>query len=163
LAIVKLGSAGSYIGRSAERTSYTAVHKPASKWYYRGLRGISRLPPFRQRRFYLADVALAAERDRRRVLKVMRNYRKRDQRVFVGLLVPSQPHIETPEEVRDRVIEAPEDLPIEEFGIFGESGFSPIRDDIFHEPGHCLCHLRHVWAQGRRRSLSAVSNDDEEG
>src|SRR5712691_9331590 len=46
-------------------------------------------------------VALAGERDRRRVLKIIRNFRKPNQRVFVGVTAPVDPHIETPEEVRD--------------------------------------------------------------
>jgi 5-methyltetrahydropteroyltriglutamate--homocysteine methyltransferase len=45
-------------------------------------------------------VALAGERDRR--LKIIRKYRKPDQRVFVGVTAAVDPHIETPKEVRDR-------------------------------------------------------------
>jgi len=62
----------------------------------------------------------------------------------VGFIAPTHPYIETPEELRDRVIEAPEYLPIKELGTFDECGFSPLGDDNFREPGRCLCHLRHV-------------------
>src|SRR6266446_6233075 len=46
-------------------------------------------------------VALAGEPDRRHALKVIRKYLKPDQRIFVGVTAPIDPHIETPEEVRD--------------------------------------------------------------
>src|SRR6266403_66322 len=48
-------------------------------------------------------VAVAGEPDRRHVLKIIRKHRKPDQRIFVGVIAPSDPRIETPEDVRDRV------------------------------------------------------------
>ena len=48
-------------------------------------------------------VALAGEKDRGRVLRIIRQYLKPDQRVFVGVIAPIDPRIETPEEVRDLV------------------------------------------------------------
>src|SRR5438309_7380492 len=74
-------------------------------------------------------IALAGERDRRHALKVIRKYRKPDQRVFVGVTAPVDPHIETPEEVRDRVLEASEYIPIEQLGTTDDCGFSPFSDD----------------------------------
>jgi 5-methyltetrahydropteroyltriglutamate--homocysteine methyltransferase len=74
-------------------------------------------------------IALAGERDRRHALKVIRKYRKRDQRVFVGVTAPVDPHIETPEEVRDRILEASEYIPIEQLGTTDDCGFSPFSDD----------------------------------
>ncbi len=50
-------------------------------------------------------IALAGERDRRHALKIIRKYRKPNQRVFVGVTAPVDSHIETPEEVRDRSFE----------------------------------------------------------
>jgi methionine synthase II (cobalamin-independent) len=74
-------------------------------------------------------IALAGERNRRRALNTIRKYRKPDQRVFVGVTVPVDPHIETPEEVRDRVVEASEYIPIEQLGTTDDCGFSPFSDD----------------------------------
>ena len=51
-------------------------------------------------------IALAGEADRVRVLKIIRRHMKADQRVFVGVVAPIDPRVETPEEVRDRVLEA---------------------------------------------------------
>ena len=74
-------------------------------------------------------IALAGERDRRHALRIIRKYRKPDQRVFVGVTAPVDPHIETPEEVRDRVFEASEYISIEHLGTTDDCGFSPFSDD----------------------------------
>src|SRR6266705_2891874 len=74
-------------------------------------------------------IALAGEQDRRYALKIIRKYRKPDQRVFVGVTAPADPRIETPEEVRDRVLEACEYIPVEQLGTTDDCGFSPFSDD----------------------------------
>jgi 5-methyltetrahydropteroyltriglutamate--homocysteine methyltransferase len=74
-------------------------------------------------------IALAGEPDRRRVLKIIRRCLQPGQRVFVGVTAPIDPHIETPEEVRDRVLEASEYLPADQLGTTDDCGFSPFSDD----------------------------------
>jgi len=74
-------------------------------------------------------IAMAGERDRRHALKIIGKYRKLHQRVFVGVTAPVDPHIETPEEVRDRVLEACEYIPVEQLGTTDDCGFSPFSDD----------------------------------
>jgi 5-methyltetrahydropteroyltriglutamate--homocysteine methyltransferase len=74
-------------------------------------------------------IALATERNSRQVLRIIRKYLKPDQRVFVGVIAPSNPHIETPEEVRDRVLEASEYIPFEQLGTTDDCGFSPFSDN----------------------------------
>lgn len=74
-------------------------------------------------------VALAGEADRPRVLKLIADNLKADQRVFVGVVAPIDPHIETPEEVRDRVLEAARYIPPEQLGTCDDCGFSPFCDD----------------------------------
>jgi len=74
-------------------------------------------------------IALAGERDHQRVLRIIRRYRKPDQLVFVGVIAPIDPRIETPEEVRDRVLEASQYVPIERLGTTDDCGFSPFSDD----------------------------------
>jgi 5-methyltetrahydropteroyltriglutamate--homocysteine methyltransferase len=74
-------------------------------------------------------IALAGEKDRTHVLKIIRKYLKPDQRVFVGVVAPIDPHIETPEEVRDRVLEAAEYIPVSQLGTTDDCGFSPFSDD----------------------------------
>jgi len=74
-------------------------------------------------------VALAGERDPVGVLKIIRDCLKPDQRVFVGVVAPIDPRVETPEEVRDRVIEAARYIPVEQLGTTDDCGFSPFCDD----------------------------------
>jgi 5-methyltetrahydropteroyltriglutamate--homocysteine methyltransferase len=74
-------------------------------------------------------IALAGERDRRHVLEIIREYLKPEHTVFVGVVAPIDPHIETPEEVRDRVLEAAEYIPVEQLGTTDDCGFSPFSDD----------------------------------
>jgi methionine synthase II (cobalamin-independent) len=77
-------------------------------------------------RFY---IQLASEPDHRRVLKTARGLLKRGQILFVGVIDPINPKIETPEQVRDRVLEAAELVPIEALGTTDDCGFSPFADD----------------------------------
>ena len=74
-------------------------------------------------------IALAGENDRVRVLKVIKRYRKPAQRVFIGVVAPIDPRIETPEEIRDRTLEAAEYIPIDQLGTTDDCGFSPFCDD----------------------------------
>jgi 5-methyltetrahydropteroyltriglutamate--homocysteine methyltransferase len=88
------------------------------------------LPSLFQLRVGNFYIALAGERDRVQVLKIIRQYMKPDHRVFVGVVAPIDPHIETPEEVRDRVLEAAEYIPIAQLGTTDDCGFSPFSDDL---------------------------------
>lgn len=74
-------------------------------------------------------IALAGENDRVHVLKIIRKFLKPDQRVFVGVVAPIDPRVETPEVVRDRVLEAAEYLPVGQLGTTDDCGFSPFSDD----------------------------------
>ena len=74
-------------------------------------------------------IALAGEPDRIHVLKNIRRYMKPDHQVFVGVVAPIDPRVDTAEEVRDRVIEAAEYVPIDQLGTTDDCGFSPFCDD----------------------------------
>ena len=74
-------------------------------------------------------IALAGEKDRVRVLKIIREHIKPDQRVFVGVVAPIDPRVETPEEICDRVLEAAQYIPIGQLGTTDDCGFSPFCDD----------------------------------
>jgi 5-methyltetrahydropteroyltriglutamate--homocysteine methyltransferase len=77
-------------------------------------------------RFY---VQLASEKDRPRVLKMIRSLLKPRQVVFVGVTDPINPRVETPEAVRERVLEAGKFIPLESLGTTDDCGFSPFADD----------------------------------
>jgi 5-methyltetrahydropteroyltriglutamate--homocysteine methyltransferase len=74
-------------------------------------------------------VALAGEKDRVRVLKIIKRYMKPDQRIFVGVIAPIDPRMETAEEVRDRLLEAAQYIPPPQLGSTDDCGFSPFCDD----------------------------------
>jgi 5-methyltetrahydropteroyltriglutamate--homocysteine methyltransferase len=74
-------------------------------------------------------VELAGESDRGRVLDVIAEHLRPDQRIFVGVIDPIDPRVESPEEVRDRVLEAAETLPVDRLGSCDDCGFSPFADD----------------------------------
>ena len=74
-------------------------------------------------------IQLASEADRRRVLGIIREHARPGQMIFVGVIDPINPTIETPEEVRDRVLEAAEYLDLDRLGTCDDCGFSPFGDD----------------------------------
>jgi 5-methyltetrahydropteroyltriglutamate--homocysteine methyltransferase len=51
------------------------------------------------------------------------------QILFVGVTDPINPGVETPEDVRNRILEAAELIPLEALGITDDCGFSPFADD----------------------------------
>jgi 5-methyltetrahydropteroyltriglutamate--homocysteine methyltransferase len=74
-------------------------------------------------------VELAGEADRVHVLKTIAEHVRPEQRVFVGVIDPIDPHVESPEEVRDRVLEAAELLPVSSLGTTDDCGYAPFADD----------------------------------
>jgi 5-methyltetrahydropteroyltriglutamate--homocysteine methyltransferase len=74
-------------------------------------------------------VALAGEPDREHVLRIIREHMKPGQRIFVGVVAPISPVIETPEEVCTRVLEAARYIPADQLGTTDDCGFSPFCDD----------------------------------
>jgi 5-methyltetrahydropteroyltriglutamate--homocysteine methyltransferase len=77
-------------------------------------------------RFYLQ---LASEKDRGRVLQAVRELLQDRQTLFVGVTDPINARVETPEEVKDRVLEAARYIPVERLGTTDDCGFSPFADD----------------------------------
>lgn len=77
-------------------------------------------------RFY---IQLASEADRPRVLRVIAEHARPDQTIFVGVTDPIDARVETPEEIRDRVLEAAEHLSLDRLGTTDDCGFSPFGDD----------------------------------
>jgi len=77
-------------------------------------------------RFY---IQLASERDRPRVLGIIKRYAQPDQMMFVGVIDPINPGIETAYIVRDRVLEAAAFIRPEQLGTTDDCGFSPFGDD----------------------------------
>jgi 5-methyltetrahydropteroyltriglutamate--homocysteine methyltransferase len=74
-------------------------------------------------------VALAGEKDQKAVLEIIRKHLEPGKRIFVGVVAPINPRIESAEEVRDRVLEAAEYIPVAQLGTTDDCGFSPFSDD----------------------------------
>lgn len=74
-------------------------------------------------------IALAGEKDGTRIHKIIRDHMKPEQRVFIGVVAPIDPRIEGPEEIRDRILQAANYIPIEQLGTTDDCGFSPFSDD----------------------------------
>jgi 5-methyltetrahydropteroyltriglutamate--homocysteine methyltransferase len=74
-------------------------------------------------------IQLASEPDPDRVLAVVRDNAPASARLFVGVIDPIDPRVETAEEVRDRVLKAAEYIPLERLGTCDDCGFSPFGDD----------------------------------
>ncbi len=74
-------------------------------------------------------VALRGEVDRTKVLSMLRQHVRPGRQIFVGVVSPIDPRIDTPEEVRDLVLEAAEYIPIENLGTTDDCGFAPFSDD----------------------------------
>lgn len=80
----------------------------------------------RARRFYLQ---MASEPDRPHVLRIVRSLLRPEQTVFIGVIDPLSPAVESAEQVRDRILEAAAILPVKQLGTTDDCGFSPFADD----------------------------------
>jgi methionine synthase II (cobalamin-independent) len=76
--------------------------------------------------FYLE---LAGEADPEAVLQAVAANLRPDQRVFVGVTDPIDPEVETPEQVRDRILLAAQHIPVAQLGTTDDCGFAPFADD----------------------------------
>lgn len=78
-------------------------------------------------RFYLQ---MASEPDKKRVLGIVRQLLRPNHTVFVGVIDPINPTVESAAEVRDRVLEAASILPVAQLGTTDDCGFAPFADDV---------------------------------
>lgn len=74
-------------------------------------------------------VQLASEADRPGVLEILAGYATGDRRIFVGVIDPLDPRVETADEVRERVLEAARFIDPGHLGTTDDCGFSPFGDD----------------------------------
>jgi 5-methyltetrahydropteroyltriglutamate--homocysteine methyltransferase len=76
--------------------------------------------------FYLE---YAGEKNKRQVLNTIKHTMKPGQIIFLGVTDVLKPRIETPEEIRDVILEAAEIIPPDQLGTTDDCGFSPFADD----------------------------------
>jgi 5-methyltetrahydropteroyltriglutamate--homocysteine methyltransferase len=77
--------------------------------------------------FYLE---YAGEKDKRSVLASIKENLRPSQRVFIGVTNVLDPRVETPEEIRDTILEAAEIISPQQLGTTDDCGFSPFADDL---------------------------------
>jgi len=77
--------------------------------------------------FYLE---YAGEKDKGAVLSSIKENLRASQRVFIGVTNVLDPRIETPEEIRDTILQAAEVIPHAQLGTTDDCGFSPFADDL---------------------------------
>lgn len=77
-------------------------------------------------RFYMQ---FASEDEPERVLDIIREHSRDDQTIFLGVTDVNDSRIESPEDVRDTIVQAAEYIPIERLGTTDDCGFSPFGDD----------------------------------
>lgn len=75
-------------------------------------------------------IAMAGQPDPARVLRIARDYARPEQRVFVGVVDPLDPGVESAQQVRDRVLLAAEYLGPHRLGTTDDAGFAPFFDDV---------------------------------
>jgi 5-methyltetrahydropteroyltriglutamate--homocysteine methyltransferase len=74
-------------------------------------------------------IELASEPDHERVLRILGDQATGDRRIFVGVTDPLDPRVETPDEVRDNILEAARFIDPAHLGTTDDCGFSPFGDD----------------------------------
>jgi 5-methyltetrahydropteroyltriglutamate--homocysteine methyltransferase len=77
--------------------------------------------------FYLE---FAGEKDKHSVLTVIKENLRPSQRLFLGVIDVNNPRVETPEEIRDTILEAAEIISPQQLGTTDDCGFSPFADDV---------------------------------
>ena len=74
-------------------------------------------------------IALAGEQDRERVLKIIKDNLKPNHKIFVGVIAPINPRVETAEEVCQQILLSANYIPFDQLGSTDDCGFSPFSDD----------------------------------
>lgn len=77
--------------------------------------------------FYLE---YAGEQDKPTVLASIKENLRPSQTVFLGVTNVLDPRVETPEEIRETILEAASVIPIRQLGTTDDCGFSPFADDV---------------------------------
>ncbi len=77
--------------------------------------------------FYLE---YAGEKDKQTVLASIKENIRPEQSVFIGVTNVLDPRVETPEEIRDTILEAAGIIPVGQISTTDDCGFSPFADDL---------------------------------
>jgi 5-methyltetrahydropteroyltriglutamate--homocysteine methyltransferase len=87
------------------------------------------LPELLQMDYGSFYIQMASEKDQVRILRIIEQSMRKGQRIFIGVIDPIHSKIESPDEVRDRILQAAEILPVDQLGTTDDCGFAPFGDD----------------------------------
>lgn len=84
-------------------------------------------------------IQCASEEDKEKVYRLCGEHSRQDangvaQVCFIGVINPLTPDVETPQQVRDDLVEAAQHIPVERLGATDDCGFSPFSRDV--KPKH---------------------------
>jgi methionine synthase II (cobalamin-independent) len=119
------------IAKMLTTTNCTYVHY-FLEWAYYLFK--NRLPTLFQMNAGYFLLQMSTETDKSRVYQLCSKYSRPDQVIFIGVTNPLNPQIETPEQVRDALLEAAKYIPVERLGSTDDCGFSPFSIDM--KPQH---------------------------
>jgi 5-methyltetrahydropteroyltriglutamate--homocysteine methyltransferase len=75
-------------------------------------------------------VQLSSEADPKKALSAMKPFAAGSRRIFVGVIDPISSPIETPDQVKQRVLQAAQYISPDHLGTTDDCGFSPFSDDV---------------------------------
>ena len=87
-------------------------------------------------------VSLASERDRKKILTMIREYIQPDHRIFIGVIDPIDARVESAEQVCDRILEAARFINMEQLGTTDDCGYAPFSDDESTTRAKCYDKIR---------------------
>lgn len=78
--------------------------------------------------FYLE---MSIEQDQESLLSLIGKSLRAEHRIFIGVINPRDSHVETVEQVRDRILLAAKYIPLDQLGSTDDCGFAPFNDNEF--------------------------------
>lgn len=73
---------------------------------------------------------MASEKNPEKILKLIGDHIRSDQRIYVGVIDVLNEEIESVETVRDCILLAAKYIPLDQLGTTDDCGFSPFSDDV---------------------------------
>ncbi len=103
----------------------------------------------------------AGEKNKQDVLQSIKENLRPNQTVFIGVTDVLNPRVETPEEIRDTILEASEKIPVQQLGTTDDCGFSPFADDISTSRDTAFAKIK-ARVEGTKLAEQKLSNNSNE-
>ncbi len=103
----------------------------------------------------------AGEKNKQDVLQSIKENLRPNHTVFIGVTDVLNPRVETPEEIRDTILEASEKIPVQQLGTTDDCGFSPFADDISTSRDTAFAKIK-ARVEGTKLAEQKLSNNSNE-